>query len=250
VFSRKTPRTHSERLECLLEAARDTQYYRSLVPTKGSISLQDIPFVRLRQFEEERSLFRSHRSYRVAPALRYPLAPEPVVKVYYSGFAPAPWLVGPGENAPFDTVAAPVTTLRALAAQGQELRYPAIAFSGPRIGLVTPEDREMFWRAFRVPVFDYLLGLEGEVWAEECEAHNGLHIRTENAEIEMCAGELAVTSFASLRYSVVRVLIGIAGRIDHRPCECGAATPRLLDLQPSVEYAPKASKLRVLAASA
>jgi hypothetical protein len=250
VFSRRTPRTHSERLECLLEAARDTKYYRNLLPTKGTISLQDIPFVRLQQFEEQRTLFRSNLSYRVAPALRYPLVPEPVVKVYYSGFAPASWLVGPGESAPFDTIAAPVTTMRVLAAQGQELRYPAVAFSGPRIGLVTAEDREVFWRAFRVPVFDYLLGLEGEVWAEECEAHNGLHIRTENAEIEMCAGELAVTSFASLRYSVVRVLVGLAGRIDYRPCDCGAASPRLVDLRMAADYAPKVSNLRVLAASA
>jgi hypothetical protein len=66
--------------------------------------------------------------------------------------------------------------------------------------------RERLWDAFRVPIFEQLIGDRGELLAADCEAHEGLHIES-----------------ALLR----------AGRdyIDPSPCGCGRTTPRLIPAQ-------------------
>jgi phenylacetate-coenzyme A ligase PaaK-like adenylate-forming protein len=161
--------------------------------------------------------------------LRYPLQPEPVVKVLIPGFKPVPWILGPSSEGRYDTIAAPVDKLRQVARNGRELRYPCIAFVGPNHGLMTGEDRELFWKSFRVPTFEVFLGIHGEVVAEECEAHEGLHVR-ETTVVESCSGQLAVTSFDCLRTPVARLLIGMSGRMEHRPCACGSSAPRIMDL--------------------
>jgi hypothetical protein len=63
-------------------------------------------------------------------------------------------------------------------------------------------DRDRLWRAFRVPIFEQIVGRAGELLAAECEAHDGLHIESPRLKIE-----------------------GLP--IDASPCACGRKTPRL-----------------------
>jgi hypothetical protein len=68
--------------------------------------------------------------------------------------------------------------------------------------LLTAADREQLWRAFRVPLFEQIIGPNGERLAAECEAHDGLHI--EDPERDW-------TGFA----------------VDKGLCACGLRTPRI-----------------------
>jgi hypothetical protein len=70
--------------------------------------------------------------------------------------------------------------------------------------------RDVLWRAFGVPVFEQLRGLDGAVIARECEVHDGLHIMMH-----------IVTSLPHLKGEIVA---------DH--CACGAETPRLRNRPP------------------
>ncbi len=63
-------------------------------------------------------------------------------------------------------------------------------------------DRERLWQSFRVPVFEQIIGLAGELLASECDAHDGLHIVSAKLRIE-------------------------GQGIDRSPCACGRKTPRL-----------------------
>jgi len=64
-------------------------------------------------------------------------------------------------------------------------------------------DRDRLWQAFRVPVYEQIIGRAGELLAAECDAHDGLHILSPKLDVE-------------------------AERIDASPCACGRKTPRLM----------------------
>jgi hypothetical protein len=68
--------------------------------------------------------------------------------------------------------------------------------------LLTAADRDQLWRAFRVPIFEQIIGTHGERLAADCEAHDGLHVG---------AAEQDWTGFA----------------IDEGICACGVRTPRV-----------------------
>ena len=63
-------------------------------------------------------------------------------------------------------------------------------------------DRDSLWAAFRVPVFEQVIGKTGKRLAAECEAHDGLHIESPTLPL---ASE----------------------RVDNAPCPCGSKTPRI-----------------------
>lgn len=63
-------------------------------------------------------------------------------------------------------------------------------------------DREWLWRAFRVPIFEQVIGPRGILLAAECAAHNGLHIEMANWEP--------------------------AEGVERSTCGCGRSTPRLV----------------------
>ena len=67
-------------------------------------------------------------------------------------------------------------------------------------------DREMLWDAFRVPLFEQVIGKTGELLAAECEAHDGLHVASPTLPLENES-------------------------LDDSPCPCGAKTPRIAVLQ-------------------
>lgn len=109
-------------------------------------------------------------------------------------------------------LAGPVPELRRLAERivaGEidlpPLEFGVLAFTGPGRPRLTEADRELFWRAFQVPVFEQHRGPHGELLAAECEAHDGLHLIRETAAED---------------WPGVEVL--------RDPCPCGAPTPRAL----------------------
>jgi hypothetical protein len=64
------------------------------------------------------------------------------------------------------------------------------------------KQRDQLWRAFRVPVFEQIIGENGALFAAECEAHCGLHIESPKLDVAGCS-------------------------IERGPCGCGRKTPRL-----------------------
>ena len=44
--------------------------------------------------------------------------------------------------------------------------------------MLTREQRERLWKAFRVPVFQQVVTRSGVLLAAECEAHDGLHMES------------------------------------------------------------------------
>lgn len=93
---------------------------------------------------------------------------------------------GPG------AVAGPVPALKELAQAVLDgagfpapLQFGVLAFTGPTQAPLTASDRELFWRAFQVPVFEQYRGAHGELLAYECEAHEGLHLASESVLAEL-----------------------------------------------------------------
>jgi len=83
--------------------------------------------------------------------------------------------------------------------------------------LLTMEQRQQLWSAFRVPVFEQIIGENGALLAAECEAHSGLHKESPKLEV---AGLI----------------------IEGGPCGCGRITPR-------IRLAGRTEEVRAAAAS-
>jgi hypothetical protein len=136
-----------------------------------------------------------------------------------------------------EAIAGPLEALRWAAANVIEerfrlphLRYGVIVFAG--LGYAPPDgcDLDLIWRAWQAPVFVQFRGVYGEMLAAECEAHSGLHVRPDEAIFESRPDlhpELLVTSLRNLRYPVARLATGMTATLEHAPCGCGLATPRL-----------------------
>lgn len=98
-------------------------------------------------------------------------------------------------------------------------------------GLLFPGERDMIWRCFGLPIFEQWLGLDGELLAWECGAHQGIHLRSEMLDLEQKDDRLIVTSFLARRYLTLRLDTGWQADLDARPCVCGHPSPRLRNLQ-------------------
>jgi hypothetical protein len=100
-------------------------------------------------------------------------------------------------------VAGTFEQLRELARSGvSSLTHSVIVLWRAGEPRLSEADRDALWNAFRVPVFEQVIGKSGKRLAAECEAHDGLHIEspvlpTENECVE------------------------------YTPCPCGRKTPRI-----------------------
>ena len=81
-------------------------------------------------------------------------------------------------------------------------------------------------------MFEQFLGLANDLVGEECEAHDGLHIREEETIIELRAGEVVITPLGALAYPVLRIATGCTARPERSLCPCGRAGLRLMDVAP------------------
>jgi hypothetical protein len=62
--------------------------------------------------------------------------------------------------------------------------FPVIVLPGPRHGVLTEHDRDLIWRRWGVPVYEFLIDSSGHVVASECDAHEGLHVHGSGAQAE------------------------------------------------------------------
>lgn len=96
---------------------------------------------------------------------------------------PHGWSVDAAAFAPA-AVAGTLEQLNALAREGiPSLTHSIIILSRPEQQRMTDADRDGLWRAFRVPVFEQVIGKSGKLLAAECEAHDGLHIVSPNLSL-------------------------------------------------------------------
>ena len=98
-------------------------------------------------------------------------------------------------------------------------------------GLLSAMDREGLWYRHGVPMFEHLVGMDGELMAWECEAHRGLHVMEENAVFELVEGELLLTSLTDLLQPTIQTRTGWSAQIENEPCDCGRPGPRLTGLR-------------------
>jgi hypothetical protein len=147
-----------------------------------------------------------------------------------------------------DSLAGPSSRLRALAELilAGRFRLPSvkatvIAFTGLKHGCLAPGDRDLFWQAFQVPVFEQFRGFSQELLGWECEAHDGLHIAEDNALFETApqTGELLLTCLNCDEYALLRLGTEMTARIVKTPCGCGINLPRIAGLRPVPKPLPE-----------
>jgi hypothetical protein len=83
-------------------------------------------------------------------------------------------------------------------------------------------DHDRLWMAFRVPVFEQIIGASGETLASECEAHEGLHLQSPGLSLP---GET----------------------LEMSPCPCGRKMPRIGVTRPAAKASTE--PLRTVAAA-
>ena len=144
----------------------------------------------------------------------YPVHPVPCTAVLVPWFQegvlanrpvrifPHGWSADAAAFAPA-AVAGTFEQLNALARAGiPSLTHSIIILWQPEQQRMSEADRESLWLAFRVPVFEQVIGKSGKLLAAECEAHDGLHIASPDLSLQ---GE----------------------SVDDSPCPCGRKTPRI-----------------------
>jgi hypothetical protein len=137
------------------------------------------------------------------------------------------------------SLAAPGDTIRALAQSIEEgeiqwrpLSQALVVFTDVVRGSLSEEDRDYFWRIFQVPIFEQFRGFGGELLAQECEAHEGIHVNLANAVFTVGSdGELEVSFLRNARTPLFRLATNLSARIEEGRCACGQITPRLLDIR-------------------
>jgi hypothetical protein len=117
-------------------------------------------------------------------------------------------------------------------------------------GLLSPIERDGLWHRHGVPMFEHLVGMDGELLAWECETHCGLHIKESNAIFEAVAGELLLTSLTDLVQPTIQMRTGWAARIEEEPCDCGRTGRRLVGLRELIWLTKLGQKLDGVAAAA
>ncbi|HZO51574.1 MAG TPA: hypothetical protein VFB63_02605 [Bryobacteraceae bacterium] len=158
-----------------------------------------------------------------------------------------------------EVIAGPADALEALATAGDwqqdNCLFAMTALAGVGTPLLSQSARLRLWRAFGVPVYVQLRGFQGELFARECEAHNGLHFDAANVIFQRRpSGELLLTSLGNTRHTVLRLATRLEASIETRICDCGLSSPRLMNLQAvtgrALEHAlPSAPSLTALAAA-
>src|ERR1700730_12952944 len=113
----------------------------------------------------------------------HPMDPMPRTAILAPGFQetkltrvfPAGWNEAAYRFQP-TSIAGPPDQLRRLAREGVQPQHWVVAFSYDGQEGLTTSDRELFWKAFGVPVFEQLLSAANELIAMECDVHDGLHL--------------------------------------------------------------------------
>ena len=226
----------SARWERLISVAKETAYYRGRDPNR-------MPALDLTEFYERYREFRSRVAEKpVQQPLRAPWEPLPRVAVVQPWFAleqRACVVMRPSCEELMDlkpeALAGPVDVLRSVARAVLQtrlrlpsVRFGVLAFAGISRPTLSEADRDLFWRAFEVPVTEQFRGFQGELLAMECERREGLHVVEQAGQWELSGDEeLLLTSFENLRYPALRLATGLRGWIERGKCGCGNRSPRI-----------------------
>lgn len=231
------------RLARALRAAREVPYYQSRLSQLND--WRDTPLLPIGDFLGDPVAFYRHSPVRRSPAVQVPLADSGRVAVLGTGFQESGHVRlfrydSPDELAEYrpGTIAGPMDRVRKLAHDLciGKLTLPAleravIVFTGLRDGMLGSGDRELLWRAFRVPVYEQFQGFNREPLAWECDAHDGLHVDTRNAVFESDPdGRLLLTGVGAGEYAFLRLATGFGAKLEDGTCGCGWTGPRLLGL--------------------
>ncbi len=65
--------------------------------------------------------------------------------------------------------------MRPLTKLGWQLQHSIVVLTYEGEAGLSNDDRDLFWSAFGVPVFEQYLSAKNELLATECDAHAGLH---------------------------------------------------------------------------
>jgi hypothetical protein len=147
------------------------------------------------------------------PMLQPMLRPNYPVRVFPQGWSEEVSAFAPA------AIAAPREQLLGLAASDRPPAFTHAVIALENLGdpILSPMERERLWRAFGVPVFEQIIGPDGELLAAECEAHEGLHVEIPGVQWE-------------------------GYRLKTEPCGCGRKTPRIT--------LPESARARTVAAYA
>jgi len=148
---------------------------------------------------------RFQRNEKYAPFI-HPMNPTPRTAILAPGFRGSRtlrvfeegWCQRAARFQP-QSVAARVMQLQRLAEAGVSLAHSVIVLSYEDEPGLSHVDRELFWHAFGVPVYEQYLDSQNRLLAMECDAHSGLHV------IRGCEHL----------------------RLEHETCACGDRSPRV-----------------------
>jgi hypothetical protein len=136
----------------------------------------------------------------------HPIDPAPRTAVLAAGFRqtkltrvfPQGWN---GRAARFSrvSVAGPLEQVIRVARAGWRVEHSIVIFTYPGEPGLSAQERDSFWKAFEVPVFEQYLWPNSELLATECDAHAGLHVVNGYEDLEL----------------------------EHDLCPCGNPAPRL-----------------------
>ena len=121
----------------------------------------------------------------------HPMEPMPRTAILAPGFQetklarvfPGGWNDAADRFQP-GSIAGPPDQLRRIARQGLRPQHSVVVLTYDGQEGLTSADRELFWKAFGVPVFEQLLSSGNELIAMECDAHDGLHLVGDFQDLE------------------------------------------------------------------
>lgn len=87
---------------------------------------------------------------------------------------------------------------------------------------VPPPERDLIWRAFRVPVYELYVDSASNLLASECEAHDGWHVRSPNVQFFLEGRELLL---CCPHQPPIRT--GLTASCTDGRCACGDMAPLL-----------------------
>lgn len=128
-----------------------------------------------------------------APALQYPLSPEPRVAVLEIELAvrrgrvfPSGWTPSELEAFQPEALAGSFSQLRRVSVLLKEGRLHLPELSLPLVVITKPQEERLslaqqneLWERFQLPVFEQIRDAAGELLAYECEARDGFHVASE-----------------------------------------------------------------------
>jgi hypothetical protein len=87
---------------------------------------------------------------------------------------------------------------------------------------VASSERDLIWRAFRVPAYEMYVDSESNLLASECEAHDGWHVRSPNVQFVLEGRELLLR-----RPNQPPIRTGLTASCTDGRCACGDSAPLL-----------------------